>query len=355
MIIKEITYIPYLLKFKIQFHNSFQKIKYRDVLIISITDEFGNIGYGECSPLPGFSFEGIDEVKDQIYKLSQIFAGLNVDDSIEKFEKLITKRMIFPSVRFGLEQSFLNLISIRHNKILKKYFGVSKNEIPVNAVFGFDDRLNIITGIEKKITDGYKTIKLKIGHDSFDEDLKLVESVRKFFGDKITIRLDVNGKWIEKEAWSHLSELSKFDIEYIEEPCIGIDSLITLSKKSPIPIAVDESLRTLSQAHELIKSSKIKYYVIKPTIFGGLLPVPNLIYEAEKKKKIIIISSSFESCVGLGALAFLASLTKHNFAHGLDTIDFFEKNAALNNNVFKNGKLLLEPEPFPQKIDLLPR
>ena len=350
MIIGEFKYFPYVRKLKNSFQNSFNKISQREVIIISLTDELGNTAFGECSPLPGFSYESIDEATDQINKLFSLMNGLNVESSISHFENIINKRMLFPSVKFGLEQCFLNLLVLRDNSYIKNTFGEPQNEIHINAVYGISERLDIISQIEKKINAGYETFKLKIGRELFSDDLKLVESVRKYFGYKIKLRLDANGKWNSKEAISNIKELSEFNIEYIEEPCTDLDTNIGLVRKSSIPIAVDESLQTLKQAFDVIGSSNIRFIILKPTILGGIFNSFKLIAGAEKKEKITIISSSFESGIGLSALALLASLTKHNYAHGLDTINFFEQDIADPSFEIKNGKINFSSGYTPPKI-----
>ena len=347
MTIKEFKIFPYFLKFITSFEISNRKFSYREGFIISMSDESGNSGIGECAPLPGFSYEEIDEVKDQLRKLSISFIDLQIDDNISSIESFLNAKLLYPSVKFGIEQGFLNLLLGRVKNFFKNNFESINAEIPVNAVFGISDNISLIEGIEKKLENGYSTFKIKIGKKPFEEDFRLIESVRKYFGNDIKIRLDVNGAWTYDEALDNLKRIEQFKIEYIEEPSSNLEIMDRLAKKTNVPAAADESIGSLSEALDFIKSSGIKFFVIKPMILDGIFSTIKLIEEAKKYNKKIVISSAFESNIGLSALAFLAALNDRKYAHGLDTGGLFEKNTIKEIFEILNGTFYFESQKFP--------
>lgn len=352
MTITELEYFHFKLNFLTPFKNSKNTYNSREGFIIAVRNDKNIVGYGECSPLPGFSYESIFECEEQIQKLSVFLKNFKIDDDIHSIESFINKKNFFPSVKFGIEQCLLNILISGGSDFLRNNFRDANKEIDVNAVLPLNDKLGIISEIERKTNQGYKTFKLKIGND-FDSDFRLVESIRKYFGENLLIRLDVNGAWPKQEAIERIKQLSQLNIQYIEEPCGHLDSLIEIAKKSPVPIAVDESMNTPLDILNVIKSTNIEYIVLKPMIVSGIFSSLKLIEEAAKKKKKIIISSSFESSVGKSALAFLAAATGHKFAHGLDTSHLFKHDVSPDFYEVKNAKISFEPGLYPPKFNIV--
>ena len=352
MIIKDFKYFPFSLQLKIPFQSSTQIIKQRSGFIISLHDELGNQSFGEASPLSGFSKETHNGLIQNLLEIKSKFENLFLTDDLSTLNSQLSTFEFVPSVRFALEQAILSLLIIRNKNFVNQFVGDLKSEINVNAVFGFKESKNILSGIEEKINNGYNTIKLKVGRDNFEDDLKVIRKVREKFGEIINIRLDVNGRWKLVDAKNYIEQLSSFNIQYIEEPCTNLNDLIKLAEVSPIPIAVDESAHTINEVYEVINNSGIEFIVLKPMVLGGLISSSEIIKEAEKKNKKVIISSSFESAVGKSGLALLAATTNHNFAHGLDTSEFFEKDICADSFKVKKGKITFTHENYPPQFNL---
>lgn len=352
MTIREFKYFPFSLSFRIPFQTSSQIITERNGFIISISDELGNSAFGECSPLPGFSYESINDVERILKGLRYQIIGFRVEENLIAISNLLSEFMLVPSIVFALEQAILSLFIKRNKNFIVESFGKTNSDIEVNAVFGLDKTDNILTKIEEKLKNGYNTFKLKIGRNNFEDDFNLIKNVREKFGRSIKIRLDANGKWKGEIVNANLEQLLQFNIQYIEEPCGNIDILNKLSNTSQIPIAVDESIRSTDDAIKIIDDSTIEFIVLKPMILGGVISSFMLIKEAERKNKNVIISSSFESAVGKSALALLAATSNHFYAHGLDTSEYFERGICKDPYEVINGKIKFDVENYPPQFDL---
>jgi len=251
-----------------------------------------------------------------------------------------------------LEQAIVGLLIKRNSKFIEANFGLTKQEINVNAVIGFDGLESILTRIDEKIKSGYNTIKLKIGRDNFEDDYSLVAAVRNKFGDGIKLRLDVNNKWNAENTLSYLKRLEPFNIEYIEEPGGDLFSLFNLVKDSPISIGIDESLRSPDNAFTVINESKIDIIILKPGIYCGFLRALKLIRLSNELNKKVIISSSFESAIGKSGLVMLASLTNHELAHGLSSAEYFESNICNDEFSVKNGVISFDNAKYPPDFNI---
>jgi o-succinylbenzoate synthase len=243
----------------------------------------------------------------------------------------------------------IGMLLKRDRSLFKESFYNASSIIPVNTVIDLNaDPQGII---EEKIKFGFSTFKIKTGRKSFNDDLAIIKEIRTRFGYDINLRLDANGNWTPENAGQHLIALEPYKIEYVEEPCRGIENLIKLSFTSPIPVAADESIKSIADAERIVKDSPIQFIIIKPMILGAFFGTVDLISLADSHRKNIIISSAFETALGKSLLVFLASITGHSYAHGLDTAGFLADGLFNDPYPVINGAINFSPDNYPPKFE----
>jgi O-succinylbenzoate synthase len=309
----------------------------------------GHTGFGEAAPLHGFSTESFDDVRKELSGIAELAAGFEEAKDLQTLRDFIGEIKFTSSVRFAIEQAVISMLLKKDPSLLQEILSVAKSVINVNAVIGIEN--NAIEAIRHKVEKGYITFKIKVGRNDFKDDLNLVKIIRAEFGKELKIRLDANGKWSLEEAKSNLEKLSHYNIEYIEEPCSGIENLIALSTFAPLPVAIDESLKNLSDAYGIIEETKISFLIIKPMISGGFFETLEIIARGALKEKNIIISSSFETPLGKSLLVLLSSLTHHSYAHGLDTANLFEEEVHADPYKVEAGKIFFSPAGYPPQFN----
>lgn len=353
MNIKEIKYKQFKIGFRKPFISSSQKIIERNGFYLVITDNQGNEGIGEVAPLPGLSKESIIQTEEDINYLSKIFLTGEFELSNKLWDEISPGRIIVPSVRFGFEQALFSLAIKRKENFAAQILGLTnKNTIEVNSVITLDDASEVINRIQYEINSGYKTIKLKVGRDNFADDIRIIELVRKNIPKEINLRLDANGAWDIDTAYDHLQQLSPYNIQFIEDPCDHADCMTKLSKVSPIPVALDFPVTSMDDLEMYIDNRTFNYIVIKPMIFGSVFKLIEMIKLAEAKKNNLIISSAFETAVGRSMLVFIASLTKHNYAHGLATSEYLLDETVNDPFPISNGEINFDNKLFPPKFEI---
>jgi L-alanine-DL-glutamate epimerase-like enolase superfamily enzyme len=113
---------------------------------------------------------------------------------------------------------------------------------------------------------GYRAVKIKVGGDSGNEDLRRVEAVRNALGPDIRIMTDANGRWTLPQAIQLGSRLADFDITWIEEPTT-FDDVIShkrLAESISTPIALGEQLYLAHQFRDFIHAGAVHY--VQPDI-----------------------------------------------------------------------------------------
>jgi len=337
----KLTYSPYTLKLKKSFFTARTEIKERKGFILRLTDADGFEGIGDCCPFPEFGSESIEDVENVVsdFKLKVIINETEIEKSINNCLLNYNK---LPALRHGLEQAIINIICNKNKTTIDNLLNLKlKNRVNVNAAIGFLNVEESVKAARNHIEKGFTTIKLKIGRSNFEEDFSVIKLIRETFGKNIKLRTDSNGNWNLDEAIINLRALEQFDIEYAEQPVNNLSDYIKLKKKTNIPLAPDESIRSVKDAKEFIKSGAVSYLILKPMMIGGMLPTLEIIKQALTENIIPVITSSFESAVGKTNAVIAAATVKVIVAHGLGVADHFINTITNDPFPIKSGKIIL--------------
>jgi len=238
------------------------------------------------------------------------------------FENAITflKSIDNPKIEFGFDQIISNIFGINYNNVLINGFipFLNKKQLSEKIIFYKNNNIN--------------TIKVKLGRNNFSEDIEIIEFIIKLFPDVI-LKFDVNGAWNFEDAKKNIENLIKYNFDYIEDPVANIDYLIKLENLFPKKIAVDEYIRDRKNFEEIIISDLFNVIVAKPSNIGGFFYFNEL--RKKVKNKRVIISSMYESNIGVKHLINIASLFG-NETHGLSTINLYKEEEYLDLKIENN-------------------
>ena len=193
--------------------------------------------------------------------------------------------------------------------------------------------------VKKKILEGFRCIKLKIGAINWDEEIRLIEKIRsRYSKDTITLRVDANCAFTVEEAKRKIDRLSRLGIHSIEQPIAtgNWKELAELCRNTPVPIALDEELIGMNELHEkqaLLDAVKPQYVVVKPTLHGGISGSLEWVSEARKRGIGSWLTSALESNIGLRNIALLAARCYGPhvlFPQGLGTGQLFTDNIPMD-------------------------
>ena len=81
----------------------------------------------------------------------------------------------------------------------------------------------LISNVKRAMDDGFKGVKVKIGSQNFNTDIKRLEALRKAVGPKLLISVDVNNRWDLQTALQCAPKLADFDVAWLEEPLHPFD------------------------------------------------------------------------------------------------------------------------------------
>jgi O-succinylbenzoate synthase len=295
-----------------------QRIKTRQGFIVCLTSDGGHVGIGEVSPLSGLHLQSLGMTLRQFWTIQPQLLGRSLPHDVREASCWLAPYALYDVLRYGLEMALLNLLAAQSATTLAGWLNPNySNNLPINGLWLADE--DIKTQAQRMRAEGYKAVKLKVGRHNVDEDIQLVLTASEILGNDIALRLDANRRWDLPTAVHFGKAVADCPIEYIEEPCAKSQSIADFYKITGLPVALDESLYGYEPTQLKVPAGVIAL-VLKPAMLGGLVTSMGFIKRAEQFGMTAVISSVFDSGVGLAALAgFAAALCGPEVAAGLDT------------------------------------
>jgi len=256
--------------------------KMRQGCYLDIYAENGCIGRGEIAPLHGWSKETLQECVEAIGALNI----LSIQWDVSNIPQQVAGLNLPPAAEFGLETALLSCTTSIVTQDIQE------------AALCMGSCEEILSQAKKRKQEGYRVAKVKIGSLSSLDAHFVVQNLLPSF----SLRLDINRAWTTERALSFLSSYATDTFEYIEEPCRNPLAL----NRFHHPIAVDESFPSVLSLQQLEAIPSLKALIYKPTLQGGMYRCSLLKKWAEPRGVSIVLSSAFESVVGLSSIAAMA-------------------------------------------------
>lgn len=198
---------------------------------------------------------------------------------------------------------------------------------------------------------GCRTAKVKIAEPGqrLADDQARVEAVRDALGPDGHIRVDANAAWDLDTAVVSLGVLDRAagGLQYAEQPVPTVADLAALRRRTPVPLAADESIRRSDDPLAVVTQHAADVVVLKVQPLGGVRACLDL---AEQTGLPVVVSSALESSVGLAAgLALAAALPELPYACGLGTAALLAADVVADPLLPVDGRITVRhPTPLPQ-------
>ena len=130
---------------------------------------------------------------------------------------------------------------------------------------------------------GFGGTKIKVGRPHVAEDVERLRAVREAVGDGWDIMTDANQGFTLAEAIRRARHLEALDIAWFEEPMPADDvaSHADLARRTSVPVAVGESLYSLSQFKDYLQAGACSIVQVDAARIGGITPWLKVAHVAE--------------------------------------------------------------------------
>ncbi len=298
------------------------KLTSRSGVIISLTDEEGLTGYGEAAPLPGLHKETLEDAIFQLQQIKPPVISLDYLDSM------------CSSARTALEMALFDL-RLQSQKAFDKFRNLT---LPVNGLVMAQDA-DLFDAVDVLIAEGYISIKIKVGRQPLAKDIETMQRLKELVGNRATIRLDANRLWTLDESLEFCNQVAGDQIEYIEEPLADISQYPIFFDSTDMPVAFDETL-VEKGVEELDCLDKVKAFILKPSLLGGLSMTGQFIALAFENDIMPVMSCTFPSDLSLRSFAlFAAMFGVTDIPLGLDTMKWFKHHLLTEGFKVESGRI----------------
>jgi L-alanine-DL-glutamate epimerase-like enolase superfamily enzyme len=284
-------------------------------VLLCLTDEAGNQGWGEASVAPLMTGETLDSLLGSVKYLVEGAKSCEWDDP-KDFAN------IFSSILYGnasakscVEMALLDLFTKGKSIPLWKYLRTVNNlshladpvPIPLLRMLGGSPEKEVADAKEYR-AQGFRHWKIKIGSLSLAEDLKRIAMLSELLaGDVISV--DANGALGLEDAvrFCESSQASKLSFaEQLMSADMPLANFVLLKQKSRIPIVLDESIHGMSEIEELIKAKAFDGASLKLIKTGGVLQAIEaaIVLKANKLKLNLACKIAETSLSGAATAAF---------------------------------------------------
>lgn len=242
-----------------------------------------NIRYGETP----------EKIQEQFnaWLASNDIMGINDDSSLTK---LLDKKVLFHSLRFGLESAFVSYLAKKSNQSLTQYLGLpvitpveTSFSMPIIPVHEISDYLTPI----KRFT----SLKIKVDAETAED---MLSEIKKHT--QVKLRVDANEGWTDLDTFMRFQETLKgMNIELIEQPFPSSlqAEYRELKKHTPYRILADESIEDVGDFSAL--AQQFHAVNIKLMKTGSLLKARNLILDAKKHNMTAMMGCMIETTIGI--------------------------------------------------------
>lgn len=276
-----------------------RRLKTRDGLFVHL-QQGDRQGWGEVSPLPGFSRESLEEAEAALRAWSLAWR----DGEMPLLPGL-------PAVDFGISCALAELDGSLPEEANYRAAPLCTGDP--------DDLFAVLAAMP-----GEKVAKIKVGLYEAVRDGMVANLLLEAIPD-LRLRLDANRAWTPLKAQQfakYVNPAYRDRIAFLEEPCKTPADSLAFARETGIAIAWDESLREDDFAW--IAEPGVRAVVIKPTLTGSIAKVREQVETAHALGLTAVISSSIESSLGLTQLARIAALFTPDTVPGLDTLNLMQ-------------------------------
>ncbi|MEZ0311921.1 MAG: o-succinylbenzoate synthase [Myxococcota bacterium] len=273
---------PYRLAFVKPLVTAAGTFSHREGWVVRVRDTDGRIGYGDCSPWPGFG-STLSRVRSHMAELTAL------------------ERSELPEVRSAVACAVSDLEAQQAGVALAKWLSPSARDDAATHAFVSDVATSVAA-----VGAGYTALKVKVAADSVAVDCRRVRDIREAVGGGVRLRIDANGGWTVRAACDALTAMKDLELDLVEQPVTGLDAMARVREATGVRIAADEGVTDAASLEQVVKLRAADVVVLKPAFLGGVRATFELAEVARRAGLSVMVTHALESAIGRAHALHLA-------------------------------------------------
>jgi len=243
------------------------KLSYRtftefEPIIVEMRSRDGSVGWGEGHISPGSSSETREGGWQFCRRYAERIVGCDTSDAMAILSSAMHESKVAAT-------ALLTAIEMLEGEPLLEVGEEARLPLlsPVNAT----DESEITAEIERRIAEGFRTFKIKVGNDAA-ADTRRVRAIQKAVDGRATMRIDANRAYCESDAIVFVTALDPEGIELFEQPCNAEDwdANANVARVSSVPVMLDEPICAIADIEHAGQIDNVGFCKLKLKRFGGI-------------------------------------------------------------------------------------
>ena len=304
--------IPLLTPFK----TALRTVESIEDLIVRVTLDGGETGYGEAPPTAVITGETSQSIEAAIrFYLAPAVLGAEFQHPAELWSRMEKAMAKNTSAKAAMDIAIYDAWGRALGKPLYQLLAgedgpAAGPRLETDITISVNDPDTMARDAERARRDGFRILKVKVGKGG-REDVERVRQVRKTAGKDAVLRIDANQGWKPEEAVRtiEMMEDAGLEIELVEQPvsCHDFTGMQYVTAHVQTPILADESVFSPEDAERLIREHGADWINIKLMKTGGITPALRICELAEKEKVPCMMGCMLESAVSVSGGVHLAA------------------------------------------------
>jgi L-alanine-DL-glutamate epimerase-like enolase superfamily enzyme len=235
-------------------------------VFLRVTLANGTQGYGEAAPFPEVGGETRESCLTALRQLCKAILGRSAADYKEIGRLLSEQALTHPAARCGIETAVIDACCRASNIPMWQLWGgadVRQRETDITIpITDLDKTVALARGWYAK---GFRLFKMKVGKD-VESDIRRLDAVHQSLPG-ISFIGDGNQGFSRQDCLTFAQGVKKFGgtMVLLEQPVVrdDLDSMAAIRRETGIPVAADESVRSLADAQEVVARGAADYINIK--------------------------------------------------------------------------------------------
>jgi L-Ala-D/L-Glu epimerase len=271
-------------------------------VFLRVTLSNGAQGYGEAAPFPEVGGETRESCLIALHQLSKVILGRSATGYTDVGRLLSEQAPTYPAARCGLETAVIDAYCRTSNIPMWQLWGhadVRARETDITIpIAGLDKTVALAVGWYAK---GFRLFKMKVGNDAEDDIRRLYAVHRALPG--ISFIGDGNQGFSRQECLTFVQGVKRFGgaMVLLEQPVFrdDLDSMAAIRRETGIPVAADESVRSLADAQDVVARGAADYVNIK-IMKTGVAEAVEIMSLAKASGLKLMIGGMVETRVAMG-------------------------------------------------------
>ncbi|MET3506688.1 mandelate racemase/muconate lactonizing enzyme family protein [Halalkalibacter oceani] len=303
--------------------DSLSGIQTRDVFLVKVDTDEGIIGIGEGFALGSLHSTAI--IVEEILKpLLKNEDPTNIDKIWEKMYRgsfRVGRRGIVLAAMSAIDIALWDVLGKKAGLPVYKLLGGASASLSAYASAGYYQEGKGLAELHAEMKSykeqGFKAVKMKVGGESFEEDIERVRTAREALGSSTKLAVDANNAYDYDNALRFARAIEKEDIFFFEEPLSSDDirNSRKLADKTDIPIAGYETEYTRYGLRDLLLHDAVDIVQTDAIWTGGI----------SEARKIGILAAAFgKKCIPHFSAGIVSLAANLHFGASLANVEWFE-------------------------------